>query len=149
MSDPEDLFKVWVRFIPRENWLPYETEGMWAHQGGEDTARSANAPSVRNGIAEAGVVRFVTREDGRRWATGRVEASGNLTIRVLPIPDGSLGRSARAVHDRFAAFGLGGEVFSQELPLVAFTVPAWADLTGINALLQDGRDEGWWHFEEA
>jgi hypothetical protein len=44
-------------------------------------------------------------------------------------------------------FHLGGEVFSAELPLVAFNVPADADFAEIKALLERGRSEGWWHFE--
>ncbi|MEV1331664.1 DUF4265 domain-containing protein [Micromonospora costi] len=69
--------------------------------------------------------------DGVHWATERIEASGNCTVRVLRAPNGPLGRSARAVHDRLAPFGLGGEAFSEELPLVALNVPADADLTGV------------------
>ncbi|MEU4774038.1 DUF4265 domain-containing protein [Micromonospora sp. NPDC023644] len=85
--------------------------------------------------------------DGLRWATGRVEASGNCTVRVLPKPRGPLGPSAQAVYDRLAPFGLGGETFSKELPLVALTVPASADLPAIKATLLRGKAEGWWSFE--
>jgi Domain of unknown function (DUF4265) len=80
--------------------------------------------------------------------SGRVEASGNCTIRVLPVPDGPLGRSVRAVHERFAGFGLGGEVFSTTFPLVALNVPADADLAAIKQLLESGKAQGWWEFEE-
>jgi hypothetical protein len=52
------------------------------------------------------------------------------------------------VHERLAPFGLGGESFSADFPLVAFTVPAEADLGPIKALLRRGQMEGWWHFEE-
>lgn len=44
-------------------------------------------------------------------------------------------------------FGLGGEVFSDEFPMVAFSVPADADFVGIKALLARGQEEGWWHYE--
>ncbi|GAA0447926.1 hypothetical protein Aca07nite_73400 [Actinoplanes capillaceus] len=142
-----DRIKVWFKFVPREGWLPYDTEGLWATQLGEDTARVENVAFLQDGIAQGDVVRFQTNEDGLRWATGRVEASGHCVIRVLPVPSGPLGPSASAVHAAFARFGLGGEVFSAELPLVAFDVPADADFGEIQQVLADGKSQGWWHFE--
>ncbi|MEV1239102.1 hypothetical protein ACIBO2_18580 [Nonomuraea sp. NPDC050022] len=32
-------------------------------------------------------MRFITDDDGRHWSCERVEASGNCTVRVLPIPE--------------------------------------------------------------
>lgn len=147
---PRDIgrqIKVWFRFVPREGWLPYDNEGLWATRLSADTARVDNVPFLQDGVAEGETVRFRTDADGVHWATGRVADSGNCTVRVLSVPDGPLGRDARAVHERFAPFGLGGEVFSADFPLVALTVPGGADLRGIKALLARGRDEGWWHFE--
>ncbi|MCO6010579.1 DUF4265 domain-containing protein [Actinoallomurus purpureus] len=144
-----DLIKVWFQFVPREGWLPYDTEGLWTTRLSRDTARVANVPFLQDGVAEGDVVRFITNDEGLHWACERVEASGNCTVRVLPVPDGPLGRSAQAVHEQLAPFGLGGESFSSELPLVAFTVPADADLGQIKALLTQRQMDGWWHFEES
>ncbi|MGP3917313.1 DUF4265 domain-containing protein [Nonomuraea sp. 10N515B] len=140
---------MWFRFTPREGWLPYDTEGLWATRLSRDTARVANVPFLQDGVAEGDVVRFITDDDGLHWACERVEASGNCAVRVLPVLDGPLGRSAQAVHEQLARFGLSGESFGSELPLVAFTVPADADLGQIKALLTRGRREGRWHFEES
>jgi hypothetical protein len=148
MPVDEGLVKVWFRFVPRDGWLPYDTEGLWAHLVGADTARVANVPFLQDGVAQGDVVRFVTDDDGVRWAVGRVEASGNCTIRVLPVPDGPLGCSAQAVHERFGPFGLGGEAFSKEFPLVALNVPADADLAAIKQLLVSGDEQGCWKYEE-
>ncbi|WP_326556572.1 DUF4265 domain-containing protein [Micromonospora sp. NBC_01796] len=145
----DEYVKIWFRFVPREGWLPYDTEGLWAMAVGADTARISNVPFLQDGVAEGDLVRFEADPAGLRWATGRVESSGNCTVRILPIPDGPLGRSAQAVHDLVAPLGLGGEVFSEELPLVALTVPAGADLPRIKAFLIEGEAKGWWHFEEA
>lgn len=139
--------KVWFRFVPREGWLPCDREGLWADRVGEDTARLVNVPFLQDGVAEGEIVRFVTDAEGLHWATGRVKASGNCTVRVLPVPDGPLGPSARAVHEKLAPFGLGGEAFSRDFPLVALTVPPDADLPGIKEFLDRGQDEGWWHYE--
>ena len=110
-----DRIKVWFRFVPREGWLPYDKEGLWADRLGEDTARLVNVPFLQDGVAEGEVVRFSTDPEGLHWAVERVEASGNCTVRVIPIPAGPLGPSAQAVHEKLAPFGLGGEVFSQDL----------------------------------
>lgn len=142
-----DRIKVWFRFVPREGWLPYDKEGLWADRLGEDTARLVNVPFLQDGVAEGEVVRFITDPEGMHWAVERVEASGNCTVRVVPVPAGPLGPSAQAVHEKLTPFGLSGEVFSQDFPLVALTVPADADFARIKALLAQGQEEGWWHYE--
>ena len=139
--------KIWFRFVPREGWLPYDTEGLWATPVGPNTARIKNVPFLQDGVAQGDVIRFETDPEGLNWSRERIEVSGNCVVRVLPIPNGPLGRSAQAVHARFSEFGLGGEVFSDSLPLVAINVPADADFVGIKAVLSRGQDEGWWHFE--
>ncbi|MEV5972937.1 DUF4265 domain-containing protein [Streptomyces sp. NPDC051921] len=144
---PADRIKIWFRFVPREGWLPQDTEGLWAVRVGEDTARVANVPFLQDGVAEGDVVRYTTDADGMHWATGRAAASGNVTVRVLPVRSGPLGPSARAVHERLAPFGLGGESFSSDFPLVALTVPADAPMTEIKEVLERGTKDGWWHWE--
>ncbi|ACU75049.1 conserved hypothetical protein [Catenulispora acidiphila DSM 44928] len=148
-SDQGGKIKVWFRFVPREGWLPQDTEGLWAERLSDDTARIENVPFLQNGVAQGDTIRFATGDDGLFWATDRVEASGDCTVRVISIPAGPLGRSAAAVHERLSVFGLGGEVFSEDFPLVAFNVPAESDFAGIKRLLVQGQDEGWWHFEVA
>jgi Domain of unknown function (DUF4265) len=107
-----------------------------------DTARLANVPFLQDGVAEGEIVRFATRAESLHWALERVEASGNCAVRVIPIPAGPLGTSARAVHEKLAPYGLGGEVFSRDFPLIALTAPAGADMPRIKALLAQGQDEG-------
>lgn len=147
VPDEAGLVKVMFRFRPREGWLPYDTECLWARPVTVETARIQSAPFLQDGIAEGDVVRFTTDNTGVRWAVERVQASGNCTIRVLPLPNGPLGRNAGAVHEQFAGFGLGGESFNENFPFVALTVPADADLAAIKALLQSGTSLGWWAFE--
>ncbi|MER7111926.1 DUF4265 domain-containing protein [Streptomyces sp. NPDC000229] len=147
MESAVESIKVWFRFVPREGWLPQDTEGLWAKKLGEDTAGVQNAPFLQDGVAEGDVVRYRTDSEGLHWAVERVSASGNCTIRVVPTPTGPLGRSPQAVHQRFSAFGLGGEVFSEDFPMVAFTAPAGSDFAGIKELLARGEEEGWWHYE--
>ncbi|WP_143133822.1 DUF4265 domain-containing protein [Actinoplanes philippinensis] len=175
-----DRIKIWFRFVPRDGWLPHDTEGLWATRLTPDTARIDNVPFLQDGVAQDDVVAFRTGSDGRHWATGRVTASGHCVVRVIAVPGGPLGRAetggpapigraasggsatfgraasggsapaggpAAAVHGAFVRFGLGGEVFSSEFPLVAFDVPADADLGGIKRQLDEGAEQGWWHYE--
>lgn len=88
--------KVWFRFVPREGWFPQNTEGLWAVKISDDTARVTSVAFLQNGVAEGDVVRFETDADGLHWAVGRVSASGDCTVRVVPIPSGPLGRSPQA-----------------------------------------------------
>ncbi|MFE7466172.1 DUF4265 domain-containing protein [Streptomyces sp. NPDC057499] len=142
-----DRIKVWFRFVPREGWFPQDTEGLWATRLSADTARVDNVPFLQNGVAQGDVVRFQTDDDGLHWAAGRVSASGNCAVRVVPIPSGPLGRSHEKIHESLSGFRLGGEVFSAEFPMVAFDVPSGTDFAALKRLLVHGQDEGWWHFE--
>ncbi|MEU1672752.1 DUF4265 domain-containing protein [Streptomyces roseifaciens] len=147
MDSAVEKIKVWFRFVPREGWFPQDTEGLWATKMGGDTARVENAPFLQDGVAEGDVVQYRTDSDGLHWAVGQVSSSGNCTIHVVPVPTGPLGSSPQAVHQQLSTFGLGGEVFSEGFPMVAFTVPAGADFGGIKVLLARGQAEGWWHYE--
>ncbi|MEU6943540.1 DUF4265 domain-containing protein, partial [Streptomyces rubiginosohelvolus] len=60
--------KVWFRFVPREDWLPYDTEGLWATRLSADTARVDNVPFLQDGVAEGETVRVTTDADGVHWA---------------------------------------------------------------------------------
>ncbi|MEV6505099.1 DUF4265 domain-containing protein [Streptomyces sp. NPDC051642] len=143
----DDQIKIWFRFVPREGWLPQDTEGLWATRLDDDTARVNNVPFLQDGVAQGDVVRFQTDAEGRHWSVERVSSAGNSTIRVVPVPSGPLGRSPQEIHRRLADFRLGGEVFSADFPMVAFNVPADTDFAALKELLVRGQEDGWWHFE--
>jgi hypothetical protein len=63
------LIKVWFRFVPREGWLPYDSEGLWARRLSGDTARVENVPFLQDGVAD---------EEGLHWARGRGGGVGQL-----------------------------------------------------------------------
>ncbi|MFD8694299.1 DUF4265 domain-containing protein [Kitasatospora purpeofusca] len=147
MENAVEKIKVWFRFVPREGWFPQDTEGLWATRLSTDTAAIENVPFLLDGVAEGDVVQFRTDSHGLHWAVGRISSAGNCTVRVVPVSSGPLGRSPQAVHQRLAVFHLGGEVMSEDFPMVAFNVPADADFAGIKALLDQGQNEGWWHYD--
>jgi uncharacterized protein DUF4265 len=68
-------------------------------------------------------------------------------VPTKPTPTGPLGPSAQAVHQCFTAWNLGGEVYSEQLPLVAFNILADVDMSAIKSLLDRGEADGWWHYE--
>jgi len=76
---PAGEIKIWFRFVPREGWLPFDTEGLWATRVEDGTARINNVPFLQTGIAQDDVVRFDEDSEGVFWARERVEASGNCT----------------------------------------------------------------------
>ena len=138
--------KVWFRFVPRQDWPPYDTEGLWATPITADTARIDNVPFMQDGLALGDEVRYVTDAGGRKWAAGRVDTLGNCTVRIIPVPDGPLEGSAE-VHERLRPFGIVGETFSTEFPMVALNIPATANLKAIKKLLAKGHEQGWWYYE--
>lgn len=140
----EESIKIWFKFVPRIEWLPFDTEGMWAIARGADTAEVDNVPFLQAGIAVGDVVQYVVDDRDRRWSVRRIAESGNCTVRILPDPSGPFGKSGPAVIDRFRPFGIDGEVFSNELPLVALNVSAEADFSAIKSLLGSGEEAGWW-----
>ncbi|WP_223166596.1 DUF4265 domain-containing protein [Nonomuraea sp. SYSU D8015] len=88
------LIKVWFQFTPPGRLASLRHRRALGHALETGTARVANVPFLQDGVAEGDVVRFTT-DDGLPWACERVEASGTCTVRVLPVPDGPLGRSAQ------------------------------------------------------
>lgn len=105
-----------------------------------DTARVHNVPFLQDGVAEGDVARLTIDDDGVWWVVGCVDASGNCTTRVLPLPNGPMERSAERFTSSSRVSGLDGEPFSEAFPFVALTVPADADLAAVKALLQAGED---------
>jgi hypothetical protein len=99
---------------------------------------------LQDGVSQGDVVRFVEK---RGWQA--VVAGTGAAVRTLRDP---------CAAGAFRAFGCerdsgprevrplrsGGEVFSSELPLVAFDVPADADFGAIKQVLADGTTNGWW-----
>jgi len=142
-----NAIRVLFKFIPREGWLPYDRESLWAIRLTEDTAIIRNVAFLQDGVAMGDVVRFSSDRNGINWALGRISSSGRCVIRVVPIPSGPLGSSADAVHEKLAQFNLGGESFSESFPMVAFDVPADADFSAIKRYLESGVEQGWWDYE--
>jgi hypothetical protein len=148
MAKPS-LAKVRFRLTPEaDGWPPVESEGLWAEPIGNDQFRIDNTPWFVRNLSADDIVHALPGSDGVLWAVDRVRWSRRLTIRVIPRTDGALQGDYRAVLERFAPFGVSGEVIAQ-YRLVALDIPADADHRSLKAVLQRGEDDGLWDFEEA
>lgn len=75
-----------------------ESEGLWAVPLGGNAYRIDNTPWFARNVAAEDVFLAEPDADGRLWAGERVRWAGNCTIRVIPLRDGPLAGSQRAVR---------------------------------------------------
>ena len=121
--------------------------GLWAVPLGGDRFRIDNTPWFVRGISADDVVEALAGSDGVLWATQRLEDGGRQTIRVIAFRDGPLSGDPAAVRAEFVPLGLTGEI-AQQYGLVALDVPPGTALAPVKALLNAGKRDGRWDFEE-
>jgi len=142
---------VKVRFSlaqDEDGWPPVTSEGLWAETVGPDLYRIDNTPWFVRNLAADDVVVALAGSDGVLWVTEKSEWSGRLTIRVVPFAAGPLAGDRQAVLDAFAALGVSGEGSNDQYRLVALDVPPDVDLVAVKRLLEAGRADGRWQFDE-
>ncbi len=148
--EPADDFTK-VRFRLDQNgdgWPPVTSEGLWATQVGPAEYLVENTPWFARGLAPGDVVAVEHGEDGVLWATGVVQESGNLVVRVTPRPQGPIKDDLQSILDSFAAYDVGGEGALPDWPIVSLDIPADADLAAVKATLDAGVAEGLWDYDE-
>ncbi len=149
-EDRDDLVRIVFELeVDDEGWPPVGAERVWAEPLGSDTYRVDNTPWFARDVAADDIVRAIPPDDGS-WPVyvETVRRSGNSTIRVIPFEAGPLGGSLQAILDLFTPHGAYGEGAGSH-PVVALTLPPDADLRSTHALLREGKDGGWWDYEEA
>jgi len=130
-----------------DGWPPAESEGLWAEQLVGDQFRIDNTPWFVRNLATNDVVTALAGSDGVFWATGRVQWSGHLTIRIVPRREGPLGGRLQSVVDALQIVGVSGELNEQQ-GIVALDVEPEADVELVKRLLKGGQADGRWDFEE-
>ena len=130
-----------------DGWPPVSSEGLWAEPLGGDRYRIDNTPWFVLNLAADDVVLARAGSDGVLWAIEKADWSGRMTIRVIPFRSGPLNGDRQAVLDAFAPLGVSGEGIEQ-YGLVALDLPPDADLRAVKAVLERGRSDGSWDFEE-
>lgn len=142
-----DRVKVLVALHPEGGWPPVDGENLWAVPIGGGLYRLDNVPFFAHGLAVDDIVRAAADTQGELLVTETVEASGNCTIRVLPLEnsDRQVGRGeVLAIFERLGVTGEGIEAFN----LVALNIPGTAELRPVRELLADGEANGWWEYQE-
>ena len=150
VSDGDETQSIQVSFQLRpvnETWPPVPSERLWAQPLGDGRFRIASTPWFISDIAIGDIVAAATRNDEAIWATDRLEASGNVTIRVIPRKDGPLWGDPQAVVDGFVALGAVAQGINQH-GILAFDIPASADLSAVKAFLVACAAQANWYFEE-
>lgn len=148
MADDPNLTKVRFHLEQDDDgWPPVTSEGLWATGLGHDLYRLDNIPWLVRGVACDDVFRAEADGDGVMWARDRVQASGNCTIRVVPLGEDAR-QDWRVVLDVLTALGADGEGAGPAYNLVAFNVPPSAQLAKIKSRLRQGEAAGEWGYEE-
>ncbi|HEY3502002.1 MAG TPA: DUF4265 domain-containing protein [Actinocatenispora sp.] len=140
-----ELVKVCFALPHEDDWPPVGSERLWAEPLGENRYRVDNTPWFATNLSADDVVEALAGDDGVLWATKRVEFSGRLTVRVIPLSEST---TLAAIMATFAEFGVTGEGAGPAFRLVALDIPADADHAAILATLRAGQANGTWSYEE-
>lgn len=126
-----------------DGYPPASTETLWAVKVGDGLFRIDNIPFFALGIAVNDIVSAVPEEDAFRYEKV-TQPSGHSTIRVI-VHDPS---DVPAVRSLFQQMGCPTE--QSHLPrLLAVDVPPSASWEEVLNILNSGRDQDRWGFEEA
>ena len=123
-------------------WPPTSAESLWADDLGDGRYRLDNVPWFAHGVSDGDVVEAEER-DGQLWFTRVVEHSGRSTFRVAVVEEDDVQHVRREFRDR----GIGSEL-DGELSLIALDVPPGFDLAALQEVLEQGKADGRWDWEE-
>lgn len=121
----------------RKRWPPVESERLRAQPLGENRYRIDNTPWFVRNLSADDVIEALA-DDGVLWATKKIESSGRLTVRVIPLSDGPAHDALKAVMATFAELGAASEGAGPTYPVVALDIPPEADHAAILSTLRAG-----------
>ena len=127
---------------------PATALGMGAEALSPDRVRLPRAPWAALNAAKDDIFRVQRQRDGELWVQEKFEASGYCAIRVLLASDSPLGpleAGTEAILDKFTALGVTG---SGMFGFTVIDVPPTADLHLVRHLLDIGKRDGWWDYDE-
>lgn len=151
-EDQDEEAYVRVRFsLPDDGsgWPPAVSEGLWAVDLGDGRYRLDNVPFFVRGVACHDTVAATMGDDGHRWATEVLHASGRLTVRVIVLGE-HRADTVRELRDVAAACGIESETMDIGFgwDLLAFDLPPAADLARFKSFLATGERLERWSYEE-
>jgi uncharacterized protein DUF4265 len=126
-----------------DGYPPASVESLWALPKGEGRFQVDNIPFFATGVAFGDIV-SVTQEEGALCFQDVVQPSGHSTLRVA-ISEAADVPAVRALFEQ-----KGCSVEQSHLPrLIAVDVPPSVPLESLRPLLEAGRGQGRWDYEEA
>lgn len=141
---------VKIRFDLEQNedgWPPVGGESLWAFDLGDDRYRLDNTPWFVRGVACCDVVEARAADADSVPVVNQVlEHSGHLTVRVLPLADGTIDALTSLIQE-FNALGVDCEG-DQDHGLLALDIPPTTRLAPVKEHLDRGVADGRWEYEE-
>lgn len=127
---------------------PAESEGLWAQPVAARLFRLHNTPWFVHGVAAGDVVEAEPDDAGVLWFVRLRVRGEHVVVRVIPRQDGPLNGDQQTVVAAFATLGVSGEGISTPVNMVALDIGPGAPLASVRGLLERGKTDGWWHYEE-
>ncbi|MBO4207188.1 DUF4265 domain-containing protein [Micromonospora echinofusca] len=138
----------WVQVWFRMSGGPATGLGISAEALPPERVRLRRAPWAALNAAKGDIFRVRRDADGQLWAHEKLEASGFCAVRVTLAPDSPLGPpepGVDAILDRFTALSVTG---AGMFGLAVIDIAPDADLHLVRQLLDTGRRDGWWDYQE-
>ncbi|MBQ1024770.1 DUF4265 domain-containing protein [Micromonospora sp. C95] len=138
----------WVQVWFPMSGGPASALGIGAEALSLDRVRLPSAPWAALDAAKGDIFRVQQEEDGRLWVREKIEASGYCAIRVMLASGGPLGPldvGTRVILEKFYSLGVTG---TGMFGLTVIDVPPDADLRLVRQMLDTGKRDGWWDYDE-
>lgn len=144
MTSKESFVKVIFELEQDEdNYPPYGTESLWAEPLGEGRFRLENIPFFAVGVSCNDIVRATRQEEGLLFDE-LLEESGHTTVRVIVYDPNQV----KVFRDLLRERGCDSELSDID-GLIAVDVPPGTDYRPIREMLEEGREQEVWGYEES
>jgi hypothetical protein len=122
--------------------------GMGAEVLSPDQVRLPRAPWFPLNAAKGDIFRVQLGDEDKLWVQNKIQAAGYCAIKLMLAEDGPLGpitTGTEAMVDSFTPLAITGlGMFG----VAVIDVPPEADLRRVRHLLDTGRRDGWWDYDE-
>jgi hypothetical protein len=140
----EEYVKIFFELEQDEDgYPPASVESLWARSVGEGLFKIDNIPFFATGVAVDDVVAAIP-DRGVLQYKDVVQPSGHSTLRIIVYEESQ----AAEVRALFKRMGCSTEL-SHVPGLIAVDVPPSVSLESLRRMLDEGRSQGRWDYEEA
>lgn len=128
-------------------WPPVESEGIWAIKLENGNYQIDNIPWFAKNLAVDDEVKAYPDSEGVLWYAEKSNWAGHLTIRLIPLMDGTWAEKMDLVRNTFVASGITVEGLSQ-YGIASIDIEPGVDFPRLKLSLIDGEAKGLWSYEE-